>query len=242
MITYPYISVKSLIADVRSELRRFDISSAINETDCFNWAIDCIREIGGANYPEKTSDLIEIVNHQGELPVDFYKVKEMYLCYMDSVTKAPIEFYDATGNRYVPKIVIHPGSSSVNNRYSVAKPLVGVDFKNVFYYIKFPNVITLSMREAKIGLTYLSLPIIDNEIVIQDEIYSLKATRAYVKSKILEDKVYSQEVPVEMYQLFLSEYETNLSQAQAIFKFPDPADFDSFGEMQDGRYDDFKLK
>ena len=70
---FPFIPISFLIADVRAELKRMDIAGEINEEDCINTAVECIREIGGANIEPADPVMLDIVHGSAQLPKDFYK-------------------------------------------------------------------------------------------------------------------------------------------------------------------------
>jgi len=119
-------------------------------------------------------------------------------------------------------------------------PTVGLTHNT--YIVKHPNQIRCSLPNCIIGIKYLALPCEADEFLMQDEIYSIKATKAFIKMKLLEEKWIMQEVPDYIYKSIENDYNTNLDQAQAIMKFSNPADDAAKAHTQDHRYDRFNLK
>ena len=114
---------------------------------------------------------------------------------------------------------------------------------NLPTYIVRRGTVRTSITCGTFGLTYFKLPSNEKDgIQMQDEIYSIKATKAYIKKMLLSEKYYEGRLNENVWANLNREYETNVDQAQAIFKFPDPADSKALGYMQDHKYDAFKLR
>lgn len=242
---FPFITIDYVIADVRAELKRLNQSGEINDLDCINYAVECIREIGGANYVEKPV-VVRIENHIGYLPKGLYLIQDLWLCGSKqdaSVSKIGGIWFSEEGFSYCGQELLFPGDSFTGSKYCSnyhQYPKVGLSQKT--YIVRHPNQIRCSVPNCIIGINGLFLPCEGTEYLMQDEIYSIKAVKAFIKTKVLEEKWIMGEIPNYVYDTIKQDYTSNLDQAQAMMKFPDPADDKARGHQQDHRYDNFKLK
>lgn len=242
---FPFVTIDFVIADVRAELKRLNQSGEINDIDCTNYAIECIREIGGANYIEKPA-VVHIENHIGCLPKDLYLIKEVWLCgskYDSGVQKIGGIWFSEEGFSYCGQEMLFPGDAFTGSKFCSnyhQYPNVGLTEKT--YIVRHPNQIRCSVPNCIIGMNYLSLPFEGTDYLMQDEIYSIKAVKAFIKTKILHEKWIMGEVGDNVYQTINQDYLSNLDQAQAIMKFSNPADDKAKGYRQDHRYDNFNLR
>jgi hypothetical protein len=92
-------------------------------------------------------------------------------------------------------------------------------------------------------MTYVGMPLADNgDFLIQDEINTLKAAKAFTKKMLLSEKFYEGRLPQYIWEDLKRDHEVHVDQAQAIFKFPDPADDEARVYHQDNRYNAFNLR
>lgn len=243
---FPYIPIKHLIADVRSELKRMNQAGEINEEDCINTAIECIREIGGANYTPDLEELVYIDNHKGCLPEDLYLITDLWLCEAEPCWEkvGGSIWFTKEGQHYRGSRILFPGDGMTGRNFCVNKNYPSPSPTEATYIIKHPNIIRCSLPKAVIGILYMGLPKEDGtgSYLMQDEINSIKAVKAFVLLMLLKEKWIMQEIPNYIYQDLKRDYEVNLDQAQAVMKFDNPADFVAKGYKQDHKYDRFKLK
>lgn len=241
---FPFVTINYVIADVRAELKRMNQSGEINDIDCINYAIECVREIGGANYVEKPA-VVHVKNHIGYLPKGLYLIKELWLCgshAQPSATKIGGIWFSEEGFDYCGNELLFPGDSFTGSKYCSnyhQYPNVTLTQKT---YIVRENQIRCSVADCVIGINGLFLPGENGEYMMQDEIYSIKSVKAFIKTKVLEEKWIMGEIADYVYKSIQNDYLVNLDQAQAVMKFPDPADDKAKGYQQDHRYDNFNLK
>lgn len=239
---FPYIPISSVIADVRAEMKTLNQRGDILDEDCKAWAIECIREIGGANYVTKPA-VVKICNNIGKLPDDFYKVDEVYICStsLSSVQMFHTIWFVEEGLTYYPNGILYPGDAMTGTHYCTHRCAVPKDEPT--YIIRFPNQIRCGIRDAVLGLNYLALPVDDGgEYLMQDEIYTFKAVKGFIMIKLLMDGYINERVSRSIFLDIKKECDDNIDMAQAIFKFPDPADNAARGSIQDHRYDSFNLR
>lgn len=242
---FPYIPISYVIADIRSEWKRLNQAGEINEEDCINYIIECIREIGGANYPEDAG-IVHISNHLGKLPDNLYKIDQLWLCNqaIDSsqISKVGSMVIMDGDIAYYGTSMLFPGDSFTGSKYCLQYRQPGS--LNEPTYIVRDKQIRCSISKCIIGIKYLSM--IDNKdgkgYQMQDEINSIKAVKAFTKMMLLGEKWMMQEIPSYVYESIKRDYEIHLDQAQGIMKFDDPADDQAKGYKQDHRYDRFNLR
>lgn len=238
---FPFISIDTVIADVRAELKRMNQSGEINEEDCINYAIECVREIGGGNYPIQPAVLF-VKDHQVQLPANLYLIDEIWLC-GDKHTVPSNNCFSANDGYYTPNCLLFPGDASTGYKFCKSHNYPTQSLQAPTYIVKHPKTLRCSIRNCILGINYLSLP--GNETggyLMQDEINSLKAVKAFIKIMLLQEKFIMKEVPEYVYESIKRDYNIHLDQAQAIMKFDDPADDQAKGWKQDHRYDAFNLK
>lgn len=241
-----YKPISLVIADIRAELPRRDRAGIINDTDCLNYIIEVMREVGGSNYDTKPL-VIKMCKGTAVLPEEFYKVDKIWLAsagmadIWQQIGNSTIWFTKEVGCYYNASNILYPGDSFTAHRYCTSGMVNNVTTRPT-YIIRSPNIIRCSLQDATIAMEYLCLPRDDKgNYLIQDEIYTLKAAKAFTSLKLLYEDYIDQRVPRYVYKDLQEEYDVNVTQAQAIFKYLDPADDVARGQIQDHRYDMFKF-
>lgn len=238
---FPYIPISYIIADVRAEFKRMNNVGEITDENCIPWIIEVMREIGGANYPTE-SIVIDVCNNVGQLPSNFYVVDQIWLCGSPGIPTKNTIWFTKEGVCYPGISTLFPGDVMTGTTLSKYSKYGAVPRGANTYIIRHPYQLRCSLPEAKIGLIYVAMPTNESgDYLIQDEINTLKAAKAYVKKMLLSERYYLGEVTENIWQNISREYDQHVDQAQAIFKFPDPADDEARGIWQDHRYDAFKL-
>lgn len=244
---FPYIPIKHLIADVRSELKRMNQAGELNEEDLINDAIECIREIGGANYNIDQSSVIFIDNHKACLPSDLYLITDIWLCHaepcMEQIACSTI-WFTKENHHYQGSRILFPGDGTTGRYFCANKHYPTPLPTEATYIVQHPNIIRCSLPKAVLGVLYMGLPKEDGtgSYLMQDEVNSIKAVKGFMLLKQLKEKWIMGEVQNYIYQDLKQDYEASLDQAQAVMKFDNPADMVAKGYKQDHKYDRFKLK
>jgi hypothetical protein len=221
-----------------------DLVGEINEEDCLNYIIEAMRLIGGANYPEKAC-VLNIRNNTATLPDDFYVIDKVWLCSetMQPTNEINTIWFTKESRVYRGNSIMFPGDAMTGTSYSKHPNHMRAPIGGATYIIRHPKQFRCSLATADVGLTYVGMPLADNgEFVIQDEINTLVAAKAYAKKQLLSEKFYMGQVPQFVWQDITREWDQHADQAQAIFKFPDPADDEARGFHQDNRYNAFNLR
>lgn len=238
---FPYIPISYAIADVRAEFKRKDLMGEINDEDCINYAIETLREIGGANYPDDFT-ILHLRNNIAQLPANFYIVDEAWIVEDNPIFNHDTIWFTKEQRPYYRRQQLFPGDATTGTKYSrynrtcesLAAPT---------YIIRHPNQFRCSLPTVTIGVKYVATPMTENgEHLMQDEINTIKAVKAYIKKMLLSEEYYAGHVSQNIWNDIKSDYETGVNMAQAIFKFSDPADDQARGHDQDHRYDAFKLQ
>lgn len=241
---FPYIPISYAIADVRAELKKRDRAGLIDEDDCLNWAVEVIREIGGGTYESKPI-VLHVKDNIAVLPKDFYKIQGLWLLNPAASGWKPFAgkiWFSEGDTSYITDTMIYPGDSFTGTRYCSSHTLAS-NSRDVTYIVRHPNIIRCSLPTCDIGMEYLYLPRDEKGfLLMQDEVHTLKATKAFITSKLLKEDYLDQKVPRYIYKDMEQEYDENVLQAQSIMKFNDPADDAARGRQQDARYDAFKFK
>lgn len=241
---FPYIPISYAIADVRSEMKRMNQAGDIFEEDCINWAVETLREVGGGNYQQKPF-VLNVCNNTATLPKDFYVLDSVWLCADESVSEPGDEiiWFSQESRGYRRLRILFPGDAMTGSLYTRSGTCVGAEPGLATYIIRHPNQFRCSINRGTIAGIYIALPTAeDGEMLMQDEIYTIKAVKAYMKRMLLAEKYYAGQIGQNIWNDINREYDINLDQAQAIFKFPDPVDNEAMGYIQDHRYDAFKLR
>jgi hypothetical protein len=243
---FPYIPIAYVIADVKAELSRMNLAGDIKDEDCINYAIECIREIGGSNYPEGEPAVVYIKDHIGKLPDSLYLIEEVWLCTAQignhpSGLKGAMTFSDED-IVYNGQTLLYPGDSFTGSKFC-RKYQRNPNMTAPTYVVKHPKQIRCSIPNCVLGINHLALPQSQGDgYLMQDEINTIKATKAFITMKSIYEKWIMTEVPDYIFQNIKRDYETHLDQAQAIMKFDDPADDRARGKELDHRYDRFNLR
>lgn len=241
---FPYVPISYTIADVKAEMKKLDQSGAITDEDCRNAIIECMREIGGANYDTEPA-VINICNNVGILPERFYTVNKIYT--LDVSGGTPVKklggiWFTEENICYPVGSILYPGDAMTATRYS-SSGLCCPTNPDIPTYIIKGNQVRCGIKTAKLGLIYNCLPYDpDFGYMIQDEVFTLKACKAYTIRTLLKEEFYAGRVAQYVWADINREVEQNIDQAQAIFKFDDPADDQARGKIQDHRYDQFRLR
>src|SRR5690606_30124080 len=156
---FPYIPISYIIADIRSELKRMNQSGEINEEDCINYAIECIREIGGANYDNDNTAIIKICNYTGFLPDDLYLIDKIFLCYTSpSMQRFGSIWFSDENFIYYTYQLIFPGDAFTGKFCMSGCSKPDMDIADPSYIIKYPNQIKCSIQDCILGTSYITLP------------------------------------------------------------------------------------
>lgn len=243
MIKFPYIPISYAIADVRSEFKKRDRTGQIDENDCINWAIEVIRAIGGSGYDTK-GVVAHVKDHVYTMPPDFYKIDEVFLVkradrHYGNIGR--IWFTEEGSFDYCGTTLVFPGDSFTGQKYCAAST-VSTNSRVTSYIMRHPNQLRYSDATGTLGIQYLFLPMTpEGQPLMQDEVNTLKAIKAFIKLKLLEEEFVDQKTPQYIYMKLEKDYDDAVSEAQSIFKFNDPADDGARAYIQDHRYDAFKF-
>jgi hypothetical protein len=240
---FPFIPIDHAIADVRAELRRMNQAGEINEEDCINWAIECIREIGGGNYTKEPAILF-VKDHYATLPSNLYLIDEVWLC-ESALFASPVgdNCFATDDGYYRPSLLLFPGDAFTGSKFCSSQNYPAQSLQTPTYIVKHPRQLKCSIRNCILGVKYMVLPGNEKGVrLMQDEINSIKAVKAFIKMMLLQEKFLMGELPQSVYETIKHDYDVFTDQAQAIMKFDDPADDKAKGYKQDHRYDAFNLK
>ena len=241
---FPYISVEPVVAEVLSQLKKLMRTVTFNDNDCYTFAIDAARQIGGNNYDSDVA-YITISKFSGFIPKNFYLLNHAYLCSRDTSVPAtvvrPSEVPLQTG--WIKSSIIYPADLA-SLRHCNRDCRNRITTKNAQgYTLKIPpGIIRYAQESAVICLEYLKLPMIDGIVMIQDEINCILAVQNYIKMMLLQEKFMMGEVPETVYKTIKQEWEDYLGLAQQSQKFPDSASTDARAIEQDQKYRKFRYR
>ena len=240
---FPFIPISYIIADVKAELKKMDLAGEIIDEDCKNYIVEVMREIGGANYPDDHCVLF-IKNNVAQLPENFYVIDRLWLCSESNNIESARVWFSREGKTYIPDGLIFPGDATTGTQYNKYANVTRASLKtHATYIIRHPRQFRCSLDTAIVGINYVGLPMDERgQVLIQDEINTIKAAKAYTKKMILSERFYGGQLPQYIWNDLKNDHAVAVDQAQAIFKFPDPADDEARGYNQDNRYNAFNLE
>lgn len=186
-----FISAKNIIWNI---YKNTGVQDNINQSDIFEWIIDCLSLIGNPNgmlhkvTGHKDNPNLDIISYRAKLPCDFFKIRQVAVdgypalpatntfhqlmdgncCGIDELGTTLFDgtFVDNFGNTFKTNLGTKYGST----------PLT---------YELNNDYITLSVKEGKVCMSYLAHAV-DTEgfPMVPDEISYIKAVEWYCISKI----------------------------------------------------------
>lgn len=241
---FPYISALPIVAEVLSEVKRLIKTVPYTEEDCYLWAIDVARLIGGNNYDDDTCT-IAIKRNSGKLPRNFYLVDHIEFRSEDPLNAIepvrpsegvalPIQIYSA---------IMRPADGNTQ-KFCTSACLKRSRKAELNYTIKVPpGIIRTSFPSGFVCINYLKIPMDEDGIVqIQDEANGIMATKSYIKYMLVHESWMMQEMRQDVYLDIKNEWEDWLRLAQQQQKAFDPSHTDFKAIEQDQRYRIFNYK
>lgn len=241
---YPYIGIRPIIAEVYGDLKTLTAVANYTEEDCYIWAIDAIRQIGGGNY-DTESCYIHVTRHNGQLPKDIYLINELWLCGEKVPTvempvtpgpKHPAVHYsrtcllrpaDSVTWKFCNRDCVNPRSNGVEHAYTVKIP---------------PGVIKVSIPECIISLEYLKMKTDEaGVIMMQDEVNAILAVKNYITMMLLREGFLMGQVNANAFMFIKSEWEDYLTLGRQKQVLPSNADTEFLAVQQDQRYRRFRI-
>lgn len=240
---FPYISVEPIVFEAQGDVKTLMKTSSFTTEDCYTWAIDVAREIGGFNYDSDSTE-IQIKKHTGHLPKDFYLLESIWLCRHEldgCAAKEPV--LPSAHNRISPYIrttAFRPADSATRR---LCKPnCCGVVSEQNFTLKVPPGIIRTSLPTAMVSIDYLKVPMENGIVLVQDEINGIKAIKNYIKMMLIHETWLMGQVRGDVYSEIKGEYETYLRLAQQQQKAPDASETEFKTIEQDQRYRNFRYR
>lgn len=236
---YPYISALPVVSEAMDELRNVTRSTSFTEEDCYSFAVDVARMIGGHNYDTEECYL-DVKKHATKLPGNFYRIDELALCGSFTDTDR-VGIRPAPAQPIYPKTHILAPADSNSMKYCTRGCMRGGG--TYTFTVKCPpGILRTGINTGKLYLRMLVLPMVDGIVQIQDEINEIQAIKNYIKMMLLQEKFVIGEIPATVYGMFKQDFEDYLLLAQQKQKAFDPAHTDYYAVKQDQRYAKFNYR
>jgi hypothetical protein len=240
-MNYPFIPLMPLVHEVQEDLKRIVRTSSFSEDDCYGWAVDCLRLIGGNNY-EPTFCKLHVKRYSAKLPPDFYALVEIVQCTHSACSTC---LHEQTGGRCPITqtqglIPADKATMLLCSRKNHRRPQ---NYVGTYTLKSPPGIARFSFAEGSVIMEYECLRKDEQGVVmIQDEIHGILAVKNYVKQQLLQERWVLGEVAHHVYTTFQQAFETHLQKAQMKQKFPDAAETARKAHDQDHRYSKFNYK
>jgi len=241
---YPYIGIRPIIAEVYGDLKTLSAVANYTEEDCYIWAIDAIRQIGGGNYDTEMC-YIHVSKHNGHLPKDMYLLNELWLCGEQVPTvEMPVTPGPKMTTIYYTRTAILRPADSVTWKYCNSDCINSAVNKAAHSYtIKLPpGIIKTSIPDCILSLEYLKMKTDEQGVIMmQDEVNGILAVKNYVTMMLLREGFLMGQVQANSFMLIKSEWEDYLTLARQKQVLPSNADTAFLAIQQDQRYRRFRI-
>lgn len=236
---FPYIPIQPVIDEALENVKTIAKTSNYSDSECYNWAIDTSREIGGHAYDTASTE-VEIKKHVGFLPNNFYLLEELWKCHPKAQpAETPVRpSAGLSADKWIRTGIMAPLDKDTRRRCSA---YCGSSIDNQSSISTFslkipPGVIRTSFVEGFVSMDYYALPMHDGQIMIQDEINGIKCIQAYIVMRLSYETWIKGEMRGDVWQSLKDDYETHLKLAQQLQKAIDPSHTGSLLAKQHSRY------
>lgn len=217
---YKNISSKAILAKV---YRDFKPGYSGWEADAIEWMGEALDYIGCAAGFEKHSEMVQVKNHRGILPANFYSLRGV------TYENKPLPY----GGNYVNNQNYFALEVTVNTVKEVLDPnnIVLVNPRNYGgdYYLINPNYIQTSFSEGEILVRYYKYPLDKEGLpMIPDNIYVKKALSWYIVMMMIQG---GNLVGPVLYEVATQKWEHACVQAGNDCMYPSPDKAERFRDM-----------
>lgn len=236
---FPYIPVDAIIAELQDTFKKRNMQGKIDPDTMQNWAVECIREIGGHNYEAQTG-VLDVHRHAAVLPKGLLFINhvwEVEQCADKSTNSLDVFRQGLFTYQRKRRVFAADGLTQMYVHPEFRQPCPQGDNFIVYVVKSPPPVIQLSVPSTRLAMTYYGLKKDSKgQLYMQDEVNSIKCVKAFLIKQLLLEDFTDGQVPKYIYDEFKNEYDTYLPQAQAMMLMETPEEMDLRVEHTRNRY------
>lgn len=235
---FPYIPIQPLIDEALEDVKKIAKTVNYNDGDCYVWAIDTAREIGGYAYEESTTE-IEVKKHIGFVPKNFYLVSEIWKCRANPIVASePVRPSNSRPDVWIRTELLRPADAETRRKcHNCTTSTMNIREQGNTFKLKIPpGTLRFSFMDGVVSMDYYHLPMQDGEVMVQDEVNGTKCIKAYITMMLVREDWISGKMRGDVWADLKGDYDTYLRLAQQMQKAPDPSHTDYLAAKQDQRY------
>ncbi len=232
-----YESIPNLINDLAGTFKRVDDNTPLNKQDALEWAVDCIRQIGGGVLIEVPAYHIDIVSHRGKLPPDLQQIYGVYRSDgLQPFTRIfPLQYTSGIKSNYLCEDCINLNTVRGDSNFNQFTRLMDS------FTINFPYIIT-NFESGEVCVDYYGINVDSNGIPMYPDTVSVKeAIKAFVLYKWLYEPYLLDEIKGDKFAYLKDQKDYYIQQAKNDFAMPDFLEARKLISNSNKRYSQFKI-